>query len=169
MITPDSDAASGLAKLLVTYRMTIYLGGIAILGIPLVLHSVAGVTVSTSGRAALTVSVVSLMVATYVAELRVDVDEDDDRDATDASTGGASSTSPGGSGGSTERAADVGGGYPLRTRASVALAALGLAVGVYLGLERSILEGLVFVAGAYFFAYLAYEGDGENDNGGVAQ
>lgn len=157
-MTPDSDAASGLAKMLVTYRMTIYLGGIAILGIPLVLHSVAGVTVSTSGRAALTVSVVGLMVATYVAELRVD-EEDDESSAsnvTDEET-------------STDRAADVGGGYPLRTRASVALAAVGVAIGVYLGLERSILEGLVFVAGAYFFAYLAYEGDGENENGGVAQ
>lgn len=164
-MTPDSDAASGLAKMLVTYRMTIYLGGIAILGIPLVLHSVAGVTVSTSGRAALTVSVVGLMVATYVAELRVDEDDE-------SSTAGSAAKdvdSAASTDSSTERAADVGGGYPLRTRASVALAAVGVAIGVYLGLERSILEGLVFVAGAYFFAYLAYEGDGENENGGVAQ
>lgn len=163
-MTTDSDAASGLAKMLVTYRMTIYLGGIAILGIPLVLHSVAGVTPSTSVRAALTVSVVALMLVTYVAELRVD---EDDESAAGNATGGTDS--PNGTDSSTERAADVGGGYPLRTRASVALAAVGLAVGVYLGLERSILEGLLFVAGAYFFAYLAYEGNGENENGGVAQ
>ncbi|MFB6234538.1 MAG: hypothetical protein ABEH81_02955 [Halopenitus sp.] len=169
-MTPDSDAASGLAKMLVTYRMTIYLGGIAILGIPLVLHSVAGVTVSTSVRAALTVSVVGLMVATYVAELRVD--EDDNESAADNAIEGSGTKdtdATASTDSSTERAADVGGGYPLRTRASVALAAVGVAIGVYLGLERSILEGIVFVAGAYFFAYLAYEGDGENENGGVAQ
>lgn len=154
-MTPDSDAARGLAKLLVTYRMTIYLGGIAILGIPLVLHSVAGVTVSTSGRAALTVSVLALMIATYIAELTVDEgDSDDDGTAASASTGSTS---------------DVDGGYPLRTRVSVAMAAIGLAIGVYIGLEESALAGLVFVAGAYFFAYLAYEGTGEDENGGVAQ
>ena len=136
-MTNDIDAPGELGSFLVEHRIVIYLGGVAIIALPLVLHSTAGVTVSRSARLATTVAMVGLMVVTYLAELRLGTDGDD------------------GSAGPT-----TGGGYPLRTQVAVGAAVLGLALGVYVGLEVSWLAGLLFVAGAYFFAYLAYEGDG---------
>lgn len=133
----DIDAPGELGSFLVENRIVIYLGGVAVIALPLVLHSAAGVTVSRSARLAITVAMVGLMVVTYLAELRLDTDAED---------------------GSAEPPAS--GGYPLRTQIAVGAAVLGLALGVYVGLEVSWMAGLLFVAGAYFFAYMAYEGDG---------
>lgn len=137
----DVDAPGGLGAFLVTYRMAIYLGGVAVIGLPLVLHSAAGVTVPGSARLAITVATVGLMTVTYLAERRLGANAGGDGD---------------GSAGS----ASAGGGYPLRTQVAVGAAVLGLAAGVYVGLEVSLLAGLLFVSGAYLFAYLAYAGDG---------
>ena len=137
-MTNDIDTPGELGSFLVANRIVIYLGGVAVIALPLVLHNAAGVTVSRSARLGITVAMVGLMVATYLAELRLGTDVDD-----------------GGSAGSTSS-----GGYPLRTQIAVGAAVLGLALGVYVGLEVSWLAGLLFVAGAYFFAYMAYEGDG---------
>ncbi|WP_435063845.1 hypothetical protein [Halobaculum sp. EA56] len=150
-----------LGGLLVTYRLAIYLGGLAAIGAPLALRSAAGVTVPASVRAAITVATVSLMTVTYLFERRLGLDAGGD-DAADAARGGAD----GRAGDATDRGE---GGYPLRTRAAVAAAVLGLAAGVYLALETSLLAGLLFVAGSYLFAYLAYGGTGGNprpDGGG---
>ena len=137
----DIDAPGELGAFLVTHRIAIYMGGVAVIALPLVLHNAAGVTVSRSARLAITVAMVGLMAVTYLAELRLGTDVDDSRDE---ATGRASAS----------------GGYPLRTQIAVGAAVLGLALGVYVGLEVSWLAGLLFAAGAYFFAYMAYEGDG---------
>ena len=139
----DIEGPGDVAAMLVAYRLLIYFGGLAAIGTPLALQNLAGVTTPVSVRAALTVSVVGLMVVTYLAERRVDA-----RSTPDA-TGGADTTS----GGSSD------GGYPLRTRVAVAAAVLGLAIGVYVALELSPVGGVLFVAGSYLFAYLAYESD----------
>lgn len=141
-MTDDITAPAELGGLLVTYRMAIYLGGVALIGLPLAIHSIAGVTVPASVRLAITVTTVGLMTATYFAERRSEVGFDDDQ------TGGDVDSHP------SEQ------GYSLRTRVAVASAVLGLAAGVYVGLEVSPVTGLLFVAGAYLFAYLAYRGDG---------
>lgn len=137
----DIDAPGELGAFLVTHRIAIYLGGVAIIALPLVLHSAAGVTVSRSARLAITVAMVGLMTVTYLAERRLGTDVD-------------------GAGGGSAGPASASRGYPLRTQIAVGAAVLGLALGVYVGLEVSWLAGLLFVAGAYFFAYMAYEGDG---------
>lgn len=142
-MTDEIDSHGGLTALLVTYRMAIYLGGIAIVSLPLVLHSTAGVTVPVSVRAGLTVAIVGLMTATYVAERR---------------HGGAVDTGNADDG--TGKSDRPDGGYPLRTRVAVAAAVLGLAIGVFVGIEVSPTAGLLFVGGSYLFAYLAYRGDG---------
>ncbi|QLG26634.1 hypothetical protein HUG10_03355 [Halorarum halophilum] len=139
----DIDAPGGPGAFLVTYRMAIYLGGVAVIGLPLVLHNTAGVTVSQSARLAITIATLGLMTATYIAERRLGRDSDVTGDE-DGTVGSDANT----------------GEYPMRTRIAVASAVLGLAAGVYVGLEVSWLAGLMFVAGAYFFAYLAYAGDG---------
>ena len=151
MIT-DTDAPGGLGAFLVTYRMAIYLGGIAVIGLPLVLHSTAGITLSDSARLAITITTVGLMTVTYLAERRLGLDVDAGVDGDSVSTGGDSDR--------TVDSTSTGGGYPLRTRIAVAAAVLGLAAGIYVALEVSIIAGVLFVGGAYFFAYLAYEGDG---------
>ncbi|SHH35893.1 hypothetical protein [Halobaculum gomorrense] len=141
-----------LGGMLVAYRMAIYLGGLAVIGFPLALRELAGVTLPESVRAALTVSVVSFMVATYVSELLVETD------------GGDGGGTGGDTGGSTSGSGDSA-GYPLRTRVAVAAAVIGLAAGVYVALEMSVLGGLLFVGGSYLFAYLAYDRDGAAGGG----
>lgn len=140
-MTNDMDAPGGLGAFLVTYRMAIYLGGIAVIALPLVIHGAAGVTVPRSARLAISVATVGLMTVTYLAERRLGRELDAGNDGLQGSGVG-------------------GGGYPLRTRVAVAAAVLGLAAGVYVALEVSLLAGLLFVGGAYLFAYLAYEGEG---------
>jgi len=148
-MTDDIDAPGDVedpgdaAALLVGYRLLVYFGGLAVIGAPLALQAVAGVTTPTSVRAALTVAVVALMTATYLAERRVD------GPPTSRSGTGSDASAVGGSDD----------GYPLRTRVAVAAAVLGLAIGVYVALAVSRVGGVLFVAGSYLFAYLAYESD----------
>lgn len=162
-MTDDTHTRDGplddLGGMLVTYRMAIYLGGLAVIGFPLAWREVTGETLPQSVRAAITVSVVSLMVATYLFERRLGIDDDDAHGADD---GGDAAADPGGADAREAGDASVEGHetYPLRSRAAVAAAVLGLAAGVYVGLETSPLMGLLFVAGSYLFAYLAYDRDG---------
>jgi len=139
----DVEDPDDVAALLVGYRLLIYFGGLAVIGAPLALQAVAGVTTPTSVRAALTVAVVALMTVTYLSERRVD----------------APPTTRGATGADGSAAESSDGGYPLRTRVAVAAAVLGLAVGVYVALEVSRVGGVLFVGGSYLFAYLAYESD----------
>lgn len=139
----DVEDPEDVAALLVAYRLLIYFGGLAVIGAPLALQSVAGVTTPTSVRAALTVTVVAVMIVTYLSERRV---------------GGppTSGSAPDADASAADRS---GTGYPLRTRVAVAAAVLGLAIGVYVALEVSRVGGVLFVAGSYMFAYLAYDSD----------
>lgn len=139
----DVEDPEDVAALLVAYRLLIYFGGLAVIGAPLALQSLAGVTTPASVRAALTVTVVALMIVTYLSERRV---------------GGppTSGSAPGADASTADSSND---GYPLRTRVAVAAAVLGLAIGVYVALEVSRVGGVLFVAGSYMFAYLAYDSD----------
>lgn len=150
-MTDDIDASGELGAFLVTYRMAIYLGGIAVIGLPLVLHSAAGVTLPRSARLAITVAVVGLMTVTYLAERRL---------GTDVADGASGDVTDGAGGDGPDGPAATRSAYSLRTRITVAAAVLGLAAGVYVALEVSLPAGLLFVVGAYLFAYLAYRIDG---------
>ncbi|MFC7098709.1 hypothetical protein [Halobaculum marinum] len=152
---PTDSAVDDLGGALVAYRLAIYLGGLAVIGLPLALREAVGVTVPPAARTALTVTTIAVMVVTYLFERRLGIDGDHAAD-----TGGAT-------------AGD--GGYPLGTRAAIAVAVLGLAAGVYVTLEVSVGAGLLFVGGAYLFAFLAYgrgdapEADTETEpDGGVS-
>lgn len=136
----ESGGLEPLFRLLVAYRFFVYVGGLFVLGVPLVL-SMVGVTISQTARTVLVVAVLCVMVLTYAGERRVGHDHIDPR-----------------TGKSTED-------YPLGMRVAVALAAVGVAVGVYVAIEVNPLTGLVFVVGAYFFGYLGYRG-GRDDGAG---
>ena len=149
MASRTSGANGGvdaLSRLLVTYRLPIYLGGLVAIGTPLAVASAFDVAVPPAARTAVVVASLGLMVVTYLAERRVGVP---DR----AGRHGASGRGREGS------------EYSLAARAAVALAVLGVAVGVYLGLERDLLTGLLFVGGAYLFAYLGYRVLGRDAGG----
>ncbi len=149
MASHTSNATGGvdaLSRLLVAYRLPIYLGGLAVIGAPLAVAAAFDVAVPASVRTAVVVASLAVMVATYVAERRVGVESSRGSDA--------------GAGGDEREE------YPLAMRAAVALSVLGLAAGVYVGLERNLASGLVFVVGAYLFAYLGYKVLGREDGTG---
>ena len=151
MASRTSGAAGGVeavSHLLVAYRLPIYLGGLAVIGAPLAVASAFDVTIPPAVRTAVVVASLGLMVATYLAERRVGVP-----DRSDGRTGAGRANSGEGS------------EYPLAARAAVAVAVLGVAVGVYLGLERDPITGLLFVGGAYLFAYLGYKVLGRDAGG----
>lgn len=137
MASHTSSAAGridAVSRLLVAYRLQIYLGGLLAIGAPVVAASAFGVAVPPAVRTAIVVASLGIMVLTYVAERRVGVAESREGE------GGAR----------TEE-------YPLAVRVAVALSVLGVAAGVYVGLERNLAAGLVFVIGAYLFASLGYK------------
>ena len=137
----ESSGPNSFLRLLVAYRFFVYVGGLVVLGLPLLL-SMADVAVPQAARTVLTVAVLVAMVLTYVGERRVGHDHIDPRTGT-----------------ATEH-------YPLKMRAIVALAGIGIALGVYVAIEVNVLTGLVFVLGAYFFGYLAYRGGFDGEDGG---
>ncbi|MFB6124046.1 MAG: hypothetical protein ABEJ78_11395 [Haloferacaceae archaeon] len=131
-----------LFRFLVAYRMLVYLGGLVAIGVPLFLVRAFGIEVSQGARTAIVLVSLAVMVVTYVGERRVGDDHVDDR-----------------TGRSTES-------YSLRMRLSVALAVLGIAVGVYVAIEVNLVAGLLFVLGAYLFGYLGYRSEGTEDADG---
>lgn len=123
-----------LFRLLVAYRMLIYFGGLFLIGLPLLFREL-DIEFPATARTVMITVVLAVMVLTYIGERRVGHDHVDPR------TGRA-----------TER-------YSLRLRLSLALAAIGVAVGVYVALEVNTLTGLLFIVGAYFFGYMGYRGE----------
>ncbi len=128
-------------RLLVTYRLFVYLGGLIAIGIPLLLQRAYGMELSPGARTAIVVASLALMIVTYVAERRVGRDHLDER------TGESRES------------------YSLRLRASVATAVVGLAVGIYAIMEISTATGALFILGAFLFAYMGYRTEGGDGRG----
>jgi hypothetical protein len=131
MAHSESSGLNSLLRLLVAYRLLIYFGGLFVIGLPL-LFGALGVELSGTTRTVLVVVTLAVMVLTYAGERRVGFD-----------------------GSRTDATAED---YPLKMRLMLALAVLGIAVGIYVALEVNALTGLLFIAGAYFFGYLGYRG-----------
>ncbi|MFB6157141.1 MAG: hypothetical protein ABEJ34_04805 [Haloferacaceae archaeon] len=142
MSSNRGEGLDRLFRLLVAHRMLVYVGGLVVIGIPLFMVRAFGRELPWAVRTTLVVTSLTIMIVTYVGERRVGHDHLDDT-----------------TGESTEE-------YPLRMRLAVAMAVLGLAVGVFVALEVNVLGGLMFIGGSYFFAYVAYR-DGDDGAGGV--
>lgn len=140
-----SDGGDPLA-LLAAYRLPIYVGGLIVIGTPLALAEVTGIVLPPAARTALVVVSLAVMVATYVGERRV---------RNDTGAGARASTGTERGDGALSRPE-----YSLRERIAVAAAVVGVAVGVYVAAAGDLIVGLLFVLGAYAFAYLAYRGEG---------
>lgn len=116
-------------RILVAYRLLVYLGGLAVIGLPLVLAQVFGIVLPPTARTVIVVVTLTLMVLTYVGERRISKEG---------------------------MAAESGREYRLRMRLALALAAVGVAIGVYVALAVNLVGGILFVVGAYLFAVLGY-------------
>jgi hypothetical protein len=132
-----------LLRLLVAYRLFIYLGGLIAIGIPLALQRAYGMELSPGARTAIVVVSLGLMVVTYIGERRVG------REHSGSGTG----------------VDDASESYSLRLRASIATAVVGLAVGIYVVMEVNPLTGAFFILGAVLFAYMGYRTELEGTNG----
>ncbi|MFB6100963.1 MAG: hypothetical protein ABEJ73_00170 [Haloplanus sp.] len=128
-----------LLRFLVAYRLFIYLGGLIAIGIPLALQRAYGMHLSPGARTAIVVVSLGLMIVTYLGERRVG------RDHADAGTG-----SPGES-------------YSLRLRASLVVAIVGIAIGIYVTMEINPFTGFLFILGAFLFGYMGYRTEGADD------
>lgn len=137
----QGDGADEVLRYLAANRTAVYIGGLLVISAPIALVQV-GIELPAAARSALVVASLAVMIVTYVAERRVGDEVQESHKA--AATG--------------ERET-----YSRRTRLAVAAAVVGLAVGVYVAVEVDALVGLLFIAGAYLFTYVAYRG---GDDGG---
>ncbi|WP_435075918.1 hypothetical protein [Halococcus sp. AFM35] len=130
MTRTESSGLDPLFRLLVTHRLLVYFGGLFVIGLPLLFRAL-GIGLSGTARTVLVVVTLAVMVLTYLGERRVGFSDS-----------------------RTETTQD----YPLKMRLVLALALVGIAVGIYVALEVNTLAGLLFIAGAYFFGYMGYRG-----------
>ncbi|HET7325503.1 MAG TPA: hypothetical protein VFJ06_14340 [Halococcus sp.] len=120
-----------LFQLLVTYRLLVYFGGLFVIGLPL-LFGALGIEFPGTARTVIVFITLAVMVLTYLGERRVGFP--DSRSETTTQD------------------------YPLKMRLTLAVALVGIAVGVYVALTVNTFTGLLFIAGAYFFGYMGYRG-----------
>ncbi|WP_248896957.1 hypothetical protein [Haloplanus halobius] len=139
----SSDPRFGvLLRYLVSHRLFVYLGGLVVIGIPIILQRAYGTELSPGTRTAIVVVSLLVMIVTYIGERRVGSDHVDER-----------------TGESTES-------YSLRLRVSVATAIVGLAIGIYVAMEVNVFSGFLFILGACLFGYMGYRTE-ESDHDGV--
>lgn len=136
--TGPAAGATALLRVLVDYRLAVYLGGLAVIATPTLLEY-AGVSVALSTRRLIVGLSLATMVVTYLGERRF----------------------VHGEGGDGERRAGEAFGW--RTRLALVGAIAGIALGVYVAFAVDLLYGAVFVVGAYLFAQLAVRSRGERD------
>lgn len=125
-----------LGEALATYRYVVYLGGLGVIVLPRILRILIDISLPLRTRRILIGSALGVMLITYFAERRF--------------AGGKQpevSETP-----DTQSA-----GYSLFARLSLAGAAVGVAIGIYVGfaMERPLI-GSLFIFGAYLFVRMGY-------------
>ena len=139
-----------LLETLVTYRLVIYFGGLLAIGVPLLLEHAFGVVVSPIVRTLIVGGCLGLMILTYFGERR----HPDDRRAELNETTGSTSQSDGERERSNPGAPNP--GYSRRTRTTIAIGLVGVAIGIYAYVEVSAFIGVLFVVGGLLFSQSAY-------------
>lgn len=134
----ESSGLTPLFRLLVANRLLVYFGGLFVIGLPL-LFAALGIELSGTARTVLVVVTLAVMVLTYLGERRLGIPDSQTETTTQE--------------------------YPLKMRLALALAVLGVAIGIYVALEVNPLAGLLFIAGAYFFGYMGYRGGFDEEDG----
>lgn len=137
---------AGVADRLVRYRYVVYLGGLAVVALPLVLADLASVVLGPLARAALVVPTLGAMVATYLAERR-------------ARAAGALGDDAGDDPGPTPGTATHS-GVSTGQRVLLVLAGLGAAGGGYAVAVGQTVGGAGFLFGSLLLARRAVTGGG---------
>lgn len=131
MARTESSGLDPLFRMLVSYRLLVYFGGLFVISLPLLLRAL-GIELPGTARTVLVVITLAVMLLTYLGERRVGYADTRTESATEE--------------------------YSLKTRLALVLAVAGIAIGVYVALELNTIGGLLFIAGAYLFGYLGYRG-----------
>lgn len=131
----EGDGTHGLFRFLVDYRLWLYFAALFAMSLPLGLVWLYNIEISTAARTTIVAVSFAVILVTYLAERRVGLSHD---------TATADASGP---------------AYPLRMRAGVVLAILGVAGGVFFALDGRPLVGLMFGVGAVFFLQMAYQSD----------
>lgn len=134
-----------LGRALATYRYVVYVGGIIVILLPRLLRVTTGISLPLQTRRILVGGALGVMIITYLAERRFARSEGSDTAKTDVSQ------SP---------------EYSLYARLSLAGAAVGVAIGIYVGyaMERLLL-GTLFIFGAYLFVRMGYRHEEQTREG----
>ena len=158
--TGPAAGATALLRVLVEYRLVVYLGGLAAIAAPTLL-AYADVTVALSTRRLVVGIALGTMVLTYLGERRyVHGDHGTGSGHDDGSRGTRDANH--GDGVTRERSDGPDAeSFDWRTRLALVGAIAGIALGVYVAVAVDLLYGVVFVAGAYLFAQLAVQSRGE--------
>lgn len=131
----DRSGLETLVRSLVAHRAVVYGGGLLAIGLPRALRTAAGIEVATPLRTLLVVASLGLMILTYLGERSADTE---DAEPTASGTG-----------------------YSRRTRTTVAIGLVGIAIGIYVAIEVDTLVGLLFIGGGLLFGRSAYRGETE--------
>lgn len=145
MATRSDSLSIWLARALATYSLPIYVIGLLVIVFTRIAEGRLGVALPGRLQQALVVGTLLVMVATYLAERRFRGEQD--------GTGS-------GEGETAEGKAE----YSLYARLSMAGAAVGVAIGIYVAfaMERP-LAGVLFVLGAYLFVRMGYRHEEQHD------
>lgn len=138
----DAGALGFLFRFLVAYRILFYLGGLLVMSVPIGAAWILDVVLEEAVRTTIVVVSFGVILLTYIAERRVGLDH------VDPATGAPREP------------------YSRQAWASVMLAIVGIAVGVYLVLERNTAMGVLFLVGALLFFQLAYRAEYDGGRGG---
>lgn len=143
----DRSGLETLVRSLVAHRAVVYGGGLIAIGLPRALRTAAGIEVATPLRTLLVVASLGLMILTYLGERSADT-KDAEPTASGATPAATSET-------------ESGTGYSRRTRTTVAIGLVGIAIGIYVAIEVDTLVGLLFIGGGLLFGRSAYRGETE--------
>lgn len=124
-----------LFRFLVAHRITFYVGGLIAISLPMGLVWLFDYELSSAARTAVVGVSFGVILLTYFAERRVGLDH------ADSPTGGVEET------------------YSTRLKASVLLAIVGIAVGIYILLTYDLIAGALFLVGALLFFQVAYRSE----------
>jgi hypothetical protein len=151
----NESGFDSLLRSLVAHRLAVYVGGLAVIALPALLRGALDLDVPATIRTLLVAVALGAMILTYLGERRV----------ADEAAGGEQRTRPN----AEHRAPEEGtstaeSGYSRRTRTTVAIGLVGIAIGIYVAIEVDTIIGVLFVVGGLLFGQSAFrEGSEESD------
>ena len=145
----NESGFDSLLRSLVAHRFAVYVGGLAVIALPALLRGALDLDVPATIRTLLVAVALGAMILTYLGERRV----------ADEAAGEERRLRPNAENRTPEgEASTVGSGYSRRTRTTVAIGLVGIAIGIYVAIEVDTIIGVLFVVGGLLFGQSAFSG-----------